>query len=88
MHRMKNTLIVAAVCIAIATCPLQAKTKAPAAPQKDIVRASNDFAVRICRQPAGEKGNFFLAGINVQLFIRFRVSSASLQAICPWSPAP
>jgi len=76
MHRIENTLILAAACIAIATCSLQAKTKAPAGPQKEIVRASNDFAVRICRQLADEKGNLFFSPSSIHTALSMTLTGA------------
>ena len=71
MHRIKNTLIVAAVCgaTAMAVCPLQAEAKAPAGAQKSdhtgIVKANNDFAVRMYRQLADESGNLFFSPSSI-----------------------
>jgi len=76
MHRIKNTLIVAAACIAIATCSLQAKTKAPPGPQQKIVKASNDFAVRIYRQLAGEKGNLFFSPSSIHTAMSMTLTGA------------
>ncbi len=76
MHRIKNILIVAAACIAIATCSLQAKTKAAADPQKEIAGASNDFTVRICRQLAGEKGNLFFSPSSIHTALSMTLAGA------------
>jgi len=76
MHRIKNTLLVAAACIAIATCSLQAKTKAASGPQKEIAGASNDFAVRICRQLAGESGNLFFSPSSIHTALSMTLTGA------------
>ena len=76
MHRIKNVLIVAAVCGAMAICPLQAEAGAPVSPQKEIVKAGNDFAVRIFRQLTDEKGNLFFSPSSIHTALSMTLAGA------------